>query len=52
MTLLHDRADAGKPEILIPKRSRGRQSAAAQDAYQEQVEEFCRQIEEISSISR
>src|SRR5262245_62206527 len=38
---------ARKAEILIPKRSRGRQSAAAQDAYQDQVEEFCRQIEEI-----
>src|SRR6516225_4663922 len=47
MTLLHDRADARKPEILIPKRSRGRQSAAAQDAYEAQVKEFCRLIEEI-----
>jgi len=47
MTSLHDRADARKPEILIPKRSRGRQSAAAQDAYEAQVKEFCRLIEEI-----
>jgi hypothetical protein len=36
-----------KAEILIPKRTRGRQSAAGQAAYQEQVGEFCRRIEEI-----
>ena len=44
---VHDRAPARKAEIVIPKRSRGRQSVAAQLAYQEQVEEFCRRIEEI-----
>jgi hypothetical protein len=47
MTLLHDRTDGRKAEIVIPKRSRGRQSVAARLAYQEQVEEFCRRIEEI-----
>ena len=44
---VHDRAPARKAEIVIPKRSRGRQSVAAQLAYREQVEEFCRRIEEI-----
>ena len=44
---VHNRAPARKAEIVIPKRSRGRQSVAAQLAYQEQVEEFCRRIEEI-----
>ena len=44
---VRDRAPARKAEIVIPKRSRGRQSVAAQLAYQEQVEEFCRRIEEI-----
>jgi hypothetical protein len=34
-------------EIFIPKRNRGRPSAAAQLAYQEQVEEFCRRVREI-----
>ena len=44
---VRDRAPARKAEIVIPKRNRGRQSVAAQLAYQEQVEEFCRRIEEI-----
>ncbi len=44
---VHDRAPARKAEIVIPKRSRGRQSVAAQLAYQEQVEEFCSQIGKI-----
>jgi hypothetical protein len=44
---VHDRAPARKAEIVIPTRNRGRQSVAAQLAYQEQVEEFCRRIEEI-----
>jgi hypothetical protein len=34
---VRDRAPACKAEIVIPKRSRGRQSVAAQLAYQEQV---------------
>jgi hypothetical protein len=38
---------ARKAEILIPNRIRGRQTAAAQAAYQEQVGEFCCRIEEI-----
>ena len=44
---VRDRAPACKAEIVIPKRSRGRQSVAAQVAYQEQVEEFCSQIGKI-----
>jgi hypothetical protein len=44
---VRDRAPTRKAEIVIPKRSRGRQPVAAQLAYQEQVEEFCRRIEEI-----
>src|SRR5262247_3144095 len=47
MSDLHDRTGARKAEILIPKRTRGRQSAAAQAAYHEQVGEFCRRIKEI-----
>jgi hypothetical protein len=47
MDTISNRTDALKAEILIPKRTRGRQSVAAQTAYQEQVEEFCRRIEEI-----
>jgi hypothetical protein len=42
-----DCASRRKTEILVPKRSRGRPSAAADLVYQEQVEEFCRQIKEI-----
>jgi hypothetical protein len=34
-------------DILIPKRSRGRPTAAAELAYQEQVEEFCCSVKEI-----
>jgi hypothetical protein len=44
---VYDSAPTRKAEIVIPKRSRGRQSVAAQLAYQEQVEEFCRRLEEI-----
>jgi hypothetical protein len=44
---VHDRAPARKAEIVIPKRNRGRQSVAAQLAYQKQVEEFCSQIGKI-----
>src|SRR5262245_49325705 len=44
MSDVHDRTAARKAEIVIPKRTRGRQSAAAQAAYQEQVESLCRQI--------
>ena len=45
--LTRPRQRARKAEIVIPKRTRGRQSTAAQAAYQEQVGEFCRRIEEI-----
>jgi hypothetical protein len=44
---VHDRAPARKAEIVIPKRSCGRQLVAAQLADQEQVEEFCSQIGKI-----
>src|SRR5262245_47671261 len=44
---VHDSSPARKAHIVIPKRSRGRQSVAAQLAYQKQLEEFCHRIEEI-----
>ena len=38
---------------MIPKRGRGRPTAAAERAYQEQVEQFCDQVKEIrATISR
>jgi len=42
---VRDRAPTRKAEIVIPKRSRGRQPVAAQLAYQEQVEEFCQRAQ-------
>ena len=35
--------------IVIPRRSKGRPSTASAAAYQKQVEEFCRQIEQIQA---
>jgi len=34
-------------DMVIPKRGRGRPAAAAERAYQEQVEQFCDQVKEI-----
>jgi hypothetical protein len=42
-------SDEGRKPISIPKRGRGRPTAAADLAYQEQVREFCNQIEEIQA---
>jgi hypothetical protein len=36
-------------EVVLPKRSRGRQSAAQEVRYQEELERFCEAVEEIDS---
>jgi hypothetical protein len=38
--------------VVIPRRGKGRPSAAGAAAYREQVEEFCRQIEQIRGNPR